>query len=176
MIQREESKRKKKERERIKSKSLILIKELPAFKMAFSEPRFLVFMPLTSPLILNDCCSRDQQNAVEVTGVWFLKLGYKTLWPLPYCLRLPALGGSQSPCHEDAQATCGETGTERTWEALPTMNTSLLTIWVSCLGPKPSALVRLQMTIASDDISMRDPKTDCLDKLIPSSWLTETIR
>lgn len=115
-------------------------------------------------------------NRTAVTSVWLLKLGYKTLWPLPYCLRLPALGGSQSPCHEDAQATCGETGTERTWEALPTMNTSLSTIWVSCLGTKPSALVRLQMTIASDDISMRDPKTDCLDKLIPNSWLTETIR
>ena len=169
MIQREESKRKKKERERIKSKSLILIKELPAFKMAFSEPHFLVFMPSSSPLTLDDCCSCDQQNTVEVTGVRFLKLGYKTLWPLPDCPRLPALGGSQSPCHEDAQATCGETPMERTWEALPAMNTSLSTFWVSCLGTKPSVLVRLQLTIASDDISMRDPKTDCLDKLIPNS-------
>lgn len=143
--------------------------------MAFSEPHSLVFMPC---LHLSQCMTAAHvtNRTVGVTGVWFLKLGYKTLWPLPDWLRLPALGGSQSPCHEDAQATCGETPMERTWEALPAMNTSLSTIWVSCLGTKPSVLVRLQMTIASDDISMRDPKTDCLDKLIPNSWLTEMIR
>lgn len=92
-----------------------------------------------------------QKECDKIDVMWLLRVFFLDSYcdsPSPFLFSSPPLspsllltacsGGSQTPCDESTQATCGKVHIERKWDLLPTTSTNLAGIWLSHLESRSS--------------------------------------